>query len=45
MPGHFVMGSPAFVAGASIGAAIGGAINHARSYDQCMTLHGFVHQQ
>jgi hypothetical protein len=30
------------VAGAAIGNVIGNAIRHARSYDQCMTVHGFV---
>lgn len=38
----FVMGSQAFVAGASIGSGIGGLIVHARNYDNCMTLHGYA---
>ena len=36
------MGSSAFVAGAMIGSAIGGAIQHAHTYEMCMTLHGYV---
>jgi hypothetical protein len=38
----FVMGSPEFVAGASIGSGIGGLIVHARNYDNCMTLKGYA---
>jgi hypothetical protein len=38
----FVMGSPEFVARASIGHGIGGLIVHAQNYDNCMTLHGFA---
>jgi hypothetical protein len=40
--GYFAFGRPAFVAGAAIGNVIGNAIRHARSYDECMTVHGFV---
>jgi hypothetical protein len=36
------MGSPEFVAGASIGSGIGGLIVHARNYDNCMTLKGYA---
>jgi hypothetical protein len=40
-PGHFVMGSPGFVAGAAIGAAIGGAIRNAIFKQNCMVLQGW----
>ena len=40
--GGLVMGSPEFVAGASIGHGIGMLIRHAQDYDHCMTLHGYV---
>ena len=43
--GVFAFGKPAFVGGAILGNAIGNAIRHARSYDQCMTIHGFVRNQ
>jgi hypothetical protein len=45
--GHFAMGSPEFVIGASIGAAIGDAIQTAYVKKQCMVLQGwkFVYGQ
>jgi hypothetical protein len=39
--GHFAMGSPEFVLGASIGAAIGDAIQTAYVKKQCMVLQGW----
>jgi hypothetical protein len=41
--GGFVMGSPEFVAGASIGHGIGMLIRHAQDYNNCMTLKGYTH--
>jgi hypothetical protein len=41
--GGFVMGSPEFVAGASIGRGIGMLIRHAQDYNNCMTLKGYTH--
>jgi hypothetical protein len=41
--GGFVMGSPEFVAGASIGHGIGMLIRHAQDYSNCMTLNGYTH--
>jgi hypothetical protein len=41
--GGFVMGSPQFVAGASIGRGIGMLIRHAQDYNNCMTLKGYAH--
>jgi hypothetical protein len=43
--GNLAFGSPAFVAGASIGGAIRGAIDHANHYDACMTLKGYAKNQ
>jgi hypothetical protein len=39
----FVMGSEQFVAMHNLGAGIGGLIVHARNYEHCMTLLGYVH--
>jgi hypothetical protein len=43
--GGFVMGSPAFVGGAMLGSAIGGAIRHAQNYDSRMVLKGYAKNQ
>ena len=40
--GHFVFGSPGFVLGAGIGAAIRRNLDHQRAFDNCMTMHGYV---
>lgn len=40
--GHFAFGSPMFVAGAGIGAAIRRSIDHQRAFDNCMTMHGYA---
>ena len=39
--GHLAIGSPAFVAGATIGAAIGGAIRTSIIKQKCMTINGW----
>jgi hypothetical protein len=42
-PGYFAMGSPTFVGASSLGYGIGSLIRHAQDYNNCMTLHGYVH--
>jgi hypothetical protein len=44
MPGYFAYGSPTFVGTTSLAYGIGSMIRHARAYDQCMVMHGYVHQ-
>jgi hypothetical protein len=38
-------GDPRYAGFASFGNAVGGAIRHARDYDNCMVLHGFAKDQ
>jgi hypothetical protein len=38
-------GDPRYAGFASFGNAVGGAIRHARDYDNCMVLHGFAKAQ
>jgi opacity protein-like surface antigen len=42
-PGYFAMGSPTFVGASSLGYGVGSMIRHAQDYNNCMTLHGYVH--
>jgi hypothetical protein len=41
-PGFFVAGNQNFVGASTFAYGVGSLIRHARSYDQCMTLHGYV---
>jgi hypothetical protein len=38
-------GDPKYAGFSTFGSAIGGAIRHARDYDNCMVLHGFAKAQ
>jgi hypothetical protein len=42
-PGYFVAGNSAYVGMTSFAYGVGGLVRHARAYDQCMTVHGYVH--
>jgi hypothetical protein len=42
-PGHLFIGSGAWVGANQFAAGLGAAIRHSRAYDQCMTLHGYIH--
>ena len=41
--GYLAFGSPEFVGGAAIGNGLNNLFNHARAYDQCMTMLGYAH--